>query len=154
MYKIESPLNVILGYSRRKQKDLKFILNLNEYRNSFFRVLNNAKIKYKQLISEQLEDKPRYERVVIMYKVHKGDERRYDIGNILAIHQKFFEDALVELGKLPDDKALLLPMVVYCNGSINRENPRVDITVYNLDDRMDVAQYKRDILSEIKRKVQ
>lgn len=153
MYKIASPLNIILGYSRRKQKDMKFILNLNEYRNSYFRVLNNAKIKYKQIISEQLLDKPRYERVVIMYKVHKGDNRRYDIGNIISIHQKFFEDALVELGKLPDDKATLLPIVVYCNGSVDTENPRVDIIVYDLDNRSDVAQYKKDILSEIKRRV-
>lgn len=153
MYKVKSPLHVVLGYSKRKEKDIKFILNLNEYRNAYYRVLNNAKKLYKQLISEQLLDKPRYERVVILYKIHKGDNRRHDIGNILAVHQKFFEDALVELGKLPDDKATLLPIVVYCNGSVDTENPRVDIIVYDLDNRSDVAQYKKDILSEIKRRV-
>ena len=152
MYKVKSPLHVVLGYSKRKEKDIKFILNLNEYRNAYYRVLNNAKKLYKQLISEQLLDKPRYERVVILYKIHKGDNRRHDIGNILAVHQKFFEDALVELGKLPDDKSNLLPMVVYVGGGVNIDDPRVDITVYDLNNRSDVAQYKKDILSEIRKK--
>lgn len=154
MYVIKSPLNISMGYNKKKDKDNIFILNLNNYRNTFFRTLNQAKIRYKASIVEQLQDKPRYERIMIIYKIHKGDNRRYDIGNILSIHQKFFEDALVETGKLPDDKSLLLPLVVYVDGSVNTDRPRVDVTVYDLNNRSDVAQLKKDILKEIKTKAE
>lgn len=149
MYKIKSPLMVTLNHYAKTNKDKVFILNLNNYRNTFFRTLNTAKIKYKQTIVSQIENKPRYEKAGIIYKVYKGDSRRYDIGNILSVQQKFFEDALVECGKLPDDKAQLLPLVLFCNGGIDREEPRVDITIYNLMDELDVVSFKNDLLEEV-----
>lgn len=132
MYKIISPLQIRTS-TTRQGKDKFFILNLNNYRNTYFRTLNVAKIKYKQAIVEQLEHQPRYERVGIIYQVFKGDNRRFDIGNVLAIHQKFFEDALVETGKLPDDKSSLLPIVIFEAGEVDKDNPRVEVTVYNLN---------------------
>lgn len=143
---IQSPLSVWI--TKRKQ----FILNLNNYRNLYFRTLNQSKINYKAVIKKQIEDEVYYplEKVGILYIVHKGDKRRYDIGNICSVHQKYFEDALVELGKLPDDKSSNIPIVVYLNGSVSKENPRVDIKIYNLKDKAQVKEMKEAILEGIK----
>lgn len=132
MYTIQSPLKIVIGKTKAgKLKE--FNLNLNAYRNAYFRTLNESKHKYKMFIVDQLQDKPKYNRVAIIYQVFKGDARRYDIGNIISIHQKYFEDAMVECGKLPDDKASNIPMVLYTDGGIDRDNPRVEIKVYDID---------------------
>lgn len=145
MYKIISPLKIPLSYKKDGSIGKEFILNLNNYRNAYFRTLNQSKIMYKKAIVEQLQDKPRYNRVAIIYQVFKGDNRRYDIGNVLSIHQKYFEDALVETGKLPDDKADNLPLVIYTNGGIDRDNPRVEITVYDIDHIKDPTELYKQI---------
>lgn len=147
MYTIQSPLKIVRGKTRAG-KLREFNLNLNAYRNAYFRTLNESKHKYKEFIQDQLKDKPKYKRVAIVYKVFKGDARRYDIGNIISIHQKYFEDALVECGKLPDDKASNIPMVLYTDGGIDRDNPRVEIKVFNTNEEKDIALFKACLLNE------
>lgn len=72
---------------------------------------------------------------LIIYKVHKGDKRRFDIANICSVVDKFFLDALVELGYLPDDNASVVKAVVYTAGSIDKDNPRVDVKVVEFDSK-------------------
>ena len=121
--KFISPLSVGVGKA-------KFILNLNQYRNAHFRKTNNAKRKYKEFMREQIiKLKKKIGKCVFIYTVYKGDKRSFDIGNICAIHQKFFEDAVVELGKMDDDKYSLIPMCIFCYGGIDKENPRVEIEI-------------------------
>lgn len=148
MYIIQSPLKITLSHKKDGSIGKEFILNLNNYRNAYFRTLNQSKIMYKRAIVEQLQDKPRYNRVAIIYQVFKGDNRRYDIGNVLSIHQKYFEDAMVETGKLPDDKASNIPMVLYTDGGIDRDNPRVEIKVFNTNEEKDIALFKACLLNE------
>lgn len=145
MYKIISPLKITLSHKKDGSIGKEFILNLNNYRNAYFRTLNQSKIMYKKAIVEQLQDKPRYNRVAIIYQVFKGDNRRYDIGNVLSIHQKYFEDALVETGKLPDDKAELLPMVIYLRGGVDKDNPRVEITVCDINNTKDLERLEQKL---------
>ena len=147
MYTIQSPLKIVIGKTKTG-KLREFNLNLNAYRNAYFRTLNESKHKYKMFIVDQLQDKPRFEKIAIMYKVFKGDARRYDIGNIISIHQKYFEDAMVECGKLPDDKASNIPMVLYTDGGIDRDNPRVEIKVFNTNEEKDIALFKACLLNE------
>lgn len=147
MYTIQSPLKIVIGKTKAG-KLREFNLNLNAYRNAYFRTLNESKHKYKMFIVDQLQDKPRFEKIAIMYKVFKGDARRYDIGNIISIHQKYFEDAMVECGKLPDDKASNIPMVLYTDGGIDRDNPRVEIKVFNTNKEKDIALFKACLLNE------
>ena len=126
--RLESPLAVKINSKRQ------FILNLNNYRNAYFRTLNTAKIAYKKFMEEQILSeiyKP-LDKIAIQYKVFKGDKRRFDIGNITSIHQKFFEDAIVELGKLPDDRHENLPLTFNTFGGISTDRPRVEITIYDL----------------------
>jgi hypothetical protein len=107
-------------------------LNLNEYRNTHYRILNNAKINYKEFMKAQIQKAKKLGKAMFVYTVFPGSKRSFDIGNICCIHEKFFEDAFVELGKLEDDNANFLPIVVYLYGGIDKENPRVDIEAMEL----------------------
>jgi hypothetical protein len=67
-----------------------------------------------------------------VYKVYSGTNRRFDVGNICSVHEKFFEDALVELGKLPDDSTEYIPLVMYVGCGVDKVSPRVEIEVLPL----------------------
>ena len=125
--KFISPMKVLAS----KRKMLR--LNLNEYRNTHNRILNNAKINYKEVMKKQIEKAKRLGKALFVYTVYPGSKRSFDIGNICCIHEKFFEDAFVELGKLEDDNANFLPLVVYMYGGIDKDNPRVDIEAMELN---------------------
>lgn len=143
---VESPLSIPL--SRTK----KFILNLNNYRNMYFRTLNNSKIAYKKTMEEQILDQipVPLEKIAIQYKVFKGDRRRFDVGNVASIHQKYFEDAIVELGRLPDDRHENLPLSFFSFGGISTDRPRVEITIYDLTVPSDVKRLLDDIKEVVK----
>lgn len=121
---IHSPLRIALG------KRL-FALNLNIYRNAHYLLLNKAKIEYKKLIKEQLVGLILKPPVCITYTYYPPDKRKSDLGNVLPIHAKFFEDALVELGCLEDDNYKFIDKVIYKFGSIDSSNPRVEIEIRN-----------------------
>ena len=125
--KFKSPMKILAG----KRKMLR--LNLNEYRNTHYRILNNAKINYKEFMKNQIEKAKRLGKALFVYTVYPGSKRSFDIGNICCVHEKFFEDAFVELGKLEDDNANFLPLVVYMYGGIDKDNPRVDIEAMELN---------------------
>ena len=93
-----SPLSITVGSKR-------YILNLNNYRNWYFRTSNNIKIAYKKFIREQLvKIAYQFNKAKVSYTVYRDSNRRFDLGNVCSIHEKFFEDAAVEYGVFPDDK--------------------------------------------------
>lgn len=140
-----SPLSIPIT-SRKK-----FILNLNNYRNLHYRLLNKAKILYKDIMKEQILSKgKKYDKIFIMYTIYQPSKRKFDIGNIASIHQKFFEDALVELGALEDDRYNFIPMCMFCYGGVDTVNPRVDIQIFNNDSRF-LTKIHKAIDKEIKR---
>lgn len=106
-----------------------WILNLNQYRNTHFRTLNTVKINYKEAMASQILNGDNYNKVICLYTVYPANKRSFDLGNVCCIHQKFFEDALVEFKKLPDDNIKRIPLVIYRLGEIDSENPRVEIDV-------------------------
>lgn len=126
-WKFISPIEV--WYSLKK----KFRLNLNMYRNTHYRILNTCKIHYKDMMVPQIEKAPRFEKIICLYKVFPKSKRHFDVGNVCSIHEKFFEDALVELGKLPDDNTTYIPVVVYVVGEVDKENPRVEIYIQDFN---------------------
>lgn len=119
---ITSPLTI--RYGKRL-----YSLNLNIYRNLHYKVLNKLKIKYKELMEDNIKKLNTYKRCRLVYVVYKGDKRRFDISNICAVHDKFFCDAMVELGKIPDDCCDNIPEVIYKFGGIDKANPRVEIYI-------------------------
>lgn len=106
-----------------------FVLNLNQYRNTHYQSLNKAKVNFKELMKEQISTLPTFNRIRITYTIYPESKRLCDVSNIASIVDKFFSDALVELGKLPDDNYLYLPEVNYRFGAIDKTNPRVEILI-------------------------
>lgn len=129
VHTLSSPLRVAVT----KNKD--FILNLNNYRNAHYQTLNRAKIKYKEVMKSQIEDLPPMERVKVTITLYPGTARKCDLSNVCSIHDKFFMDALVELGKLPDDDYTHTPEVSYRYGCIDRVNPRCSIEIQEIDEK-------------------
>ena len=120
---IISPLRV----PKSKNKD--FILNLNNYRNAHYQTLNKAKVEYKNMVEDQVTGLPVMKRIQLNYQLFPKTARKTDIGNVIAIHKKFFEDALVEFGKLPDDNYEHVLGSSETFGEIDKINPRVEISI-------------------------
>lgn len=127
---IHSPLAVILP--RKKVKDKRFILNLNNYRNAYYQVLNEAKKEYKRVIEPQIMALPIFTKVSVIFTLYPKTRRRTDIANVCSIHDKFFADALVEYGKLADDDYTRWSESRYLFGKVDKKCPRVDIVLREL----------------------
>lgn len=121
MYILTSPIYIPI--SKRKN----FALNLNAYRNAHYQVLNKAKHLYKEIMTDQIQSLPSFSHVTINYILFPGSKRSMDVSNVCCIVDKFFSDALVELGHLPDDNYHFLNKVFYSFGEVDKENPRVQI---------------------------
>lgn len=128
-HKLISPLKVSY-YTTKKGEHRWFTLNLNPYRNAQHHILNNSKIKYKELMQSQIDKLPVLnEPIHITYTLFPATNRLCDVSNVCCIVDKFFMDALVEAGKLSDDNYKAVPTILYEFGSVDRTNPRVEITI-------------------------
>jgi hypothetical protein len=65
----------------------------------------------------------------ITFKLFKGRNARVDRSNILSIVEKFFCDALVHHGCIPDDNDEYISATHYKSGGLDRANPRVEIEI-------------------------
>lgn len=124
------PLKVSLP---RKNKDRVFILNLNTYRNTHHMILNSAKVLYKDQVAlayamagaRKLPEPP----YRFTYTVFPANRRAFDLGNVCSIIQKFTDDALIQMGVLTDDNYKVVGAVDYRMGSVDKENPRCELTI-------------------------
>jgi predicted transcriptional regulator YdeE len=114
-------------------KNKKFSLNLNQYRNTNHHILNKAKINYKAIMAEQIQKLPKMERISINYTLYPATKRRTDIGNVVSVVKKFFEDSLVELGIIPDDDYTHIVKSTEQFGCVDKDNPRVEIEIIKLN---------------------
>lgn len=104
---------------------------MNNYRNAHYQTLAKSKVNYSNLVKEIVQDKivgPLSD-VELTYIYYPKDKRRRDIGNVCSIVDKYFADALVEMGIIEDDDYTIYPKTHYYFGSIDRINPRVDVII-------------------------
>lgn len=135
MFKVISPFEV------RVSKNKTFKLNLNIYRNAHYNLLNNAKIKYKNLMENQIRKLPVFDYPIKLKIVfYPRTKLKFDVGNFGSIIEKFFLDALVEFQKLKDDTYEYCPKVIYEFGSVDKTNPRIEIIMskFNIDTKIDI----------------
>lgn len=125
------PLKISVYKSKRTGKDTFFNLNLNQYRNASYFTLNTAKISFKEEVRNRLKSDISiiHFPIEINYKLYIGSKRLCDVSNICSIIDKFFCDALVELGILPDDNYTIISGISYSFGGIDKSNPRCEITI-------------------------
>lgn len=120
---IDSPLSVPVS------KNKKFILNLNNYRNAHYQTLNKSKQAYKAIIGWQIKKLNPIKKAVIHYTLYPATNRLTDIGNVVSIHKKYFEDALTYYEVIPDDNYNHVISSSEFFGGIDKENPRVEIKI-------------------------
>ncbi len=98
---IRLPIYLETGIKKKR----KHYLNLNLYRNMPFHQNNSLKKELKRLVmpllprSEEIE----FEEFELHYELWLPNLLKRDISNVLSIVDKFFADALVENGNVPDD---------------------------------------------------
>lgn len=146
MYKVDLPLAVWVNDKK------KFLINLNAYRNEHFYSLNKAKVVFKEEIYSQLKNLPLFGKVQLHYILYPGSKRELDIMNICSVADKFFCDALVEAGKLPDDNYNYLTGITIKIGSIDKTNPRVEVYIEELD-KMQITLEEEEINQAIEQYV-
>jgi Holliday junction resolvase RusA-like endonuclease len=122
-YLLSAPIKL----ERPRSRDLP--LNLNEYRNTHFQTLNNLKKRFKGRMEGQIRELPILNRIEIHYTLYPASKRLCDVANILSVVDKFFCDALSELGKIEDDNYLFIPRVSYSFGQVDKNNPRAEILI-------------------------
>lgn len=132
MQKIISPLFVDLP--RKTKKDKRIYLNLNVYRNLNSFVNGDAKDIYNGILKEQLEAIEKFKKPVdITFVLFKGSKRKIDRANILSIVEKFFCDSLVKFNCLEDDCDDYISETHYRTGGIDRDHPRVEIEIKEIE---------------------
>ena len=124
---INSPLFVTIP--RKTKADKKWIMNLNNYRNTHYQTLNQAKIIYKEVIKSHILPLPRLNEIEIQFTLYPRTKRLTDIGNVCSIQEKFFLDALVEFKKIEDDNYNFVQKITYNFGAVDKNNPRVEIKI-------------------------
>ena len=108
-------------------------LNMNWYRNAFYQTSNNAKKRFKRQIAEQLVNcDPLNGRLRIDY-IYYAKRNGTDLDNFTSAHKKFFQDSLTEMGVIVDDNVSVIVETREKYAGIDKENPRVEVVVFELD---------------------
>lgn len=111
-YSVRVPTYV--NVSRKNQKPV----NLNVYRNLHHHHLNTQKKNFADEVKPLLRDKPRADRVWIHYTIYAPRNGRLDTMNVGSITDKYFSDAMVEAGKLPDDNQEHIVLSTFSFGGV------------------------------------
>jgi hypothetical protein len=128
---VSMPLFVMMP--RKTMPDKKFIINLNNYRNWQHHLNNQIKIAYKDIATPKLEGIKFFLPIKLTFTLWKGTLRKIDRANVLSIHEKYFCDAMQECGCIPDDSDEIVYSTKYITGGIDRDAPRVDILIQEVE---------------------
>lgn len=120
-----------------------FVLNLNQYRNTHFQVLNKAKGNFKGVVSPLLKKLPKMEECRLTYTLFPANRQLCDVSNVCSIVDKFFSDALVENGVIPDDNYTVVREVHYQFGSVDPKNPRVEVLIEMLKEAQTMPEKEK-----------
>ncbi len=142
MITISMPLFIEMGFKCKARKPIldkqgnkiprKYHLNMNNYRNWHYQTSNKLKVRYKEIAEDRLMERGMdiiRNPVDLSFFMYRGDNRKIDRSNVCSIHEKFFCDALVELGFITDDEDKYITSTHYYSGGLDKANPRVDIVI-------------------------
>ena len=122
-------LHLPLRIRNRVKTESYFYINMNEYRNAPFHELSDMKIKFAEMVRDQIAPLPQFDWVEFEYILFPGSAREMDTNNICSIVDKFFCDAFVKAQKLPDDNYKYLRKSIFRFGEIDRNNARVELHI-------------------------
>lgn len=128
---VSMPLYVMLP--RKTMPDKKVIINLNNYRNWQHHLNNTVKKAYAEIAQPKLEGLKFFLPISLTFTLWKATTRKIDRSNVLSIHEKYLCDAMQEYGCIVDDCDEYIYSTKYLTGGIDRDNPRVDIEIKEVE---------------------
>ena len=107
-------------------------LTLNWYRNAHYRTNNNAKKRFKKLVAPQLLELDALTGKLRIDYIYYAKRKGTDLDNFTSTAKKYFQDALVELGIIPDDNCGVIVDTREKYAGIDKENPRIEVVIYEI----------------------
>ena len=104
-------------------------LNLNVYRNLHFYKLNFQKKAFHDFVKPLLSGLPPMEAIKLHYQINPKGGSRLDTMNVGSVVDKFFSDALVLCGIVPDDDYKHVVRNDFEFGSLCPNDPHVLVTI-------------------------
>lgn len=115
---------------RKTMKAQRYAMSLGNYRNAHHRLNSNAKRLYSELMAPQVMKLPVYKKPIsITLTVYPPSRRRYDLDNYGSITIKYFQDTLVQYGKIKDDDSLHIVELRFLPGHVDKLDPRIEIDI-------------------------
>ena len=126
MTTITVPLYITMGKVKRKN----YWLNLSNSSKWQYHLSNTLKKKFKKGLTSQLNAMvSKYSQVSVTLTLYYPTQLRRDIDNSGSVLVKFFLDALVEHGVLPDDSFDHVKEIHILFGGIDKEHPRGEFKI-------------------------
>jgi len=128
----QSSIRVILPLSVNAGNK-KFILNLNQYRNTHHFTLNEAKKKFTLLVLSRVDPLGyKIKGCELEYVYYHGSKGKVDISNPCSIIDKFTCDALTKRGFWKDDDYSVIGKITYIFGGVDKNHPRCELFIKNI----------------------
>lgn len=118
------PISITSGSKKIRKR----YLNLNQYRNWHYQTSNKLKILFKEQVKGNL-DFSFIGKIEISYAYYAPDKRKRDLMNVIAVVDKFFQDALVEEGCIVTDDTDTVIKITSIYAGVDKDNPRVEATI-------------------------
>jgi len=106
-------------------------ITMNNYRNWHYQENNNIKRWFKGDVANDLNFVIKGA-VRIEYFYFAPDKRTRDLMNVVSVIDKYFQDAMVELGCIEADDLSIVKEVSCMYMGIDREQPRLDVMITKL----------------------
>jgi Holliday junction resolvase RusA-like endonuclease len=106
----------------------RFMLNLNQYNKWYYKFKNRIKIKFNEEVKDSLGFSFSGE-IEIYYQYFAPDRRKRDLMNVIAVVDKFFQDAMSQHGCIEDDNTKIVKKVTCKYMGVDTENPRIEAII-------------------------
>jgi len=123
--RFDIPLEIILP--RKTKKDVNIILNLNNYKTTYYKTLNAAKQKF---TDEVVIPEFKADIIHVDYSIYAKSRHIFDVSNVVSVLDKFLCDTIVKRGFIPDDNYNHVPEAPSGRFiEVDKNNPRAEVTI-------------------------
>ena len=126
---IHLPLRIKMGVKKIK----KYTIAMNQYRNRHYQVSNNLKKLYKEEVAKEMKWVGKISTPIDIVFIYRNPTKsRSDLENFCAIHNKFLQDALVELWYIEDDSYVYINSISYIYGWYKKNIETIEVIIKSL----------------------
>lgn len=122
-----------LKSGRQTKPTKKHWLTMNNYRNWHYQTADTTKKLFKEAVSSQVLALPDltalWGQIHLHYSMYPPSQQRRDLMNAVSVIDKYFSDALVELGKITDDDLDNIRSLSCNVENVDKANPRMEVVI-------------------------